>query len=254
MPKKSNLILRLYMIVSGILFLSLFVYLLTDGKVLRAFLPTPARKYSAIGFIESSSGDVRVRSAGELLWVPSSANDPIYDNDSVFTGDTGKLTIQLAPNTRLQVNKDSLFKVSRKNHLTTIDLVQGEMKTSSSNKDNMKIQREGKSKFLKLTEVELKISASALDDLVVTTSPPGTLDLDEALNEPGEQSSSAPTDAAFDPNYKEMDKDLNALKPRQFQSLSEGENGKILWVLVFAYMIFSIIALREMIKSRTTST
>lgn len=256
MSKKSSIVLRIYLVVSGILFLGICLYLSTDGKFLGGLLPKPEKKYPPIGMIESSSGDARVRSAGELLWVPSNAEDIIYDNDSVFTGPTGKMTIVLTPNTRLQVNKDSLFKVSRKNHLTTINLIQGDMDTTSIDKETIKIQHDEKSKTLKLTEVETKLSADALKALPAPVAVPNTLELTDALDDNADEIHTAANSEVTSPPESLPSNFNSENRPhfKEVQVLNQEGNRKIIWLLGIAYVVFSFIALKEIVGNKGSST
>lgn len=254
MAKRSNVIIRLYVFVSGVILLGVPLFLMTDGKFLSNLLPKPEKKYPVIGTIEFSIGDTRVRSAGELLWVPSGANAQLYDNDSVFTGPDGKMTIFLNSNTRLQVNKNSLFKISKKNHLTTIHLIQGEMKTSSTAKDTIKVQHEDKSKFLKLSEVEERLSPEALAALPMPETIPNSLELTEALAEP------EPTFENHRNSYADTGLPLPKLESESLPQktevraiLNQEGNQKILWLLGIGYALFSLLALRELIVNKKLS-
>jgi hypothetical protein len=255
MTKNSGYILQIYFFVSGILFLGLALFYGTNDTFLSSFVPKSEKKLSAIGYVTATQGDTRIRPAGELLWLPGKSQDPIHEHDSVFTGSDGKMKITVGSNTTLQVNQDSLFKISRKEHLTTVQLFQGEITSSGDRNEQMKIQTKGKSKVVNLTEVDKKISYDEFAEKQSTVmAKPSSEDLKEALeNEDAFFSASSAAN-------KESSSDLvlaptpslenPPLPANEAKGFGEDANKKVLWMMGLAYGLFSLLAMLELTRQR----
>ncbi|QLY24255.1 hypothetical protein [Bdellovibrio sp. KM01] len=157
--KRSELILKLYGVFSGFLILYIAYYFATHtSPIKQKSNPDKTKKYPVIGRIVFLDGDVRVRMAGELLWLPGKENDLIHDNDNIFTGTNGKVHVYLMQQTNLYITKDSLVRITRRNNLNTIHLDEGQVQMSSGADESAVLQVNDRSRLLKLTGVEEKIS------------------------------------------------------------------------------------------------
>jgi hypothetical protein len=241
--------------VSGILFLTACLYLALNNSFISKFIPEPEKRYSIIGYIHSVHGDTRVRSAGELLWVPGKSREPIYDHDSIFTGEDGDMRIEMEPSTTLKINKDSLLNVSRREYLTSIQILQGEVTSSSAKGDTIRIQKDNKSQLIKLTGVENKSSYDAF----TKDSAPGSY----LANSPAPDNfATALTDEAekremntHHPASAEFQSAPNEPRTTEayFEKINAEETKSVLTFLAIGYALFSFIALREVLKLRKES-
>jgi hypothetical protein len=255
MIKKSGYILQIYFFVSGVLFLGLALSYGTNDIFLSGFIPPSEKTFTTIGYVTATQGDTRIRPAGELLWLPGKSQDPIHEHDSVFTGADGKMKISVGSTTTLQVNQDSLFKINRKDHLTTVQLFQGEITSSIEQQEQIKIQAKGKTKIVNLNEVDKKISYRDFEEKrSAAMAKPFTEDLKTALGKEDDffsDTSATNKGASSDLTlYPTAPAEPSPSTSAEVKGLGEESNKKILWMLGLAYGLFSLLAMLELTRQR----
>lgn len=250
MINRTGYLLQIYFFVSGVLFLGLALFYGTNDLFLSSFIPPAERKAATLGFISATTGDTRVRPAGELLWLPAKTSDPVYEYDSVFTGLDGKMKISVGTSTTLQVSPDSLFKISRKDHMTTIQIFQGEILSQSKDNESIKIQTQGKSKVFNLSEVERKVSREDFAKGPIST--PSSQDLSASLENEDEFFLGSHTSSAAQASEEHHAPSASSDSPLTPKSKGLGDetNRKVIWLLGLSYALFSLIAMRELSRQQ----
>ncbi|WP_413293373.1 hypothetical protein ACLSU7_18485 [Bdellovibrio sp. HCB185ZH] len=250
--KRSELILKLYGVFSGFLILYIAYYFATHtSPIKQKNNPEESKKYPVIGRIVFLDGDVRVRMAGELLWLPGKENDLIHDNDNVFTGTNGKVHIYLAQQTNLYITKDSLVRITRRNNLNTIHLDEGQVQMSSAADESAVLQVNDRSRLLKLTGVEEKMSYQGersrqrQQKAQLSAAPPETFSAAQSDIPQDQRPLDTPSDLSEEvssstgPTTEEKKVDLDDETTMSF----------IVWLSV-GYGIFSLLAVKEFVSMR----
>ncbi|UYL07588.1 hypothetical protein B9G69_011080 [Bdellovibrio sp. SKB1291214] len=254
--KRSELILKLYGVFSGCLILYIAYYLATHTSPIKQKADgNENKKYPVIGRIVFLEGDVRVRLAGELLWLPGKINDLIHDNDNVFTGSNGKVHVYLMQATNLYITKDSLVRITRRNNLNTIHLEEGEVQMTSAADEAAALQVNDRARLLKLTGVEEKVSYQGERNRQ-------RLKKVELAQAPAESFSEAQSDipqdqSPLDPLPPEEILERNSaeaaatVEQKKVSLDDETTQSFVIW-LAIGYGVFSLLAVKEFVAMRKT--
>lgn len=105
-----------------IVFLALS-YLLYDDSLL--FSRIRSVQLNLIGNIVKSNNDVRRKNFDTFSWVPAFRKDPIYENDSIFTGERSEAELHLSEGAVIKVAPNSLITLNLKNGQMLLDLRYG---------------------------------------------------------------------------------------------------------------------------------
>ncbi|WP_413557679.1 hypothetical protein [Bdellovibrio sp. HCB209] len=254
--KNSEYILKLYAVSSAVLILYIAYYFANHASPIKpANTAQNNKKYPVIGHINYLDGDVRLRMGGELLWLPAKLGEIIRDNDTVFTGSNGKLQIFLHQSTFLQVSKDSLVRVTRRNNLNTVHLEEGEVQLSSPTEDEAVLRVNDRSRVLKLTGVDEKVTYQGERQLQrqkrVQMAMAAPEEFAEAQRETfNEESAYNFPEQQPDVEMENTPTDTNEVKKASLDD--ETTKSFIMW-LALGYGLFSLLAVKELVNIRKNS-
>jgi hypothetical protein len=100
-------------------------YLLYDDSLL---YPQKTRgDEKSVGSLTSLENDVRRKSITDFVWIPGTKKDEIYNQDSIFTGDQSKASVQLADGSVIQIQENSLVNINVRNGQMQLDLRFGQL-------------------------------------------------------------------------------------------------------------------------------
>lgn len=98
-------------------------YFLYDDSLL--FSRGQNNKLNHIGNIIKSNNDVRRKNSDTFSWVPAFRKDPVYENDSIFTGERSEAELRLSEGAVIKVAPNSLITLNQKNGQMLLDLRYG---------------------------------------------------------------------------------------------------------------------------------
>jgi hypothetical protein len=93
--------------------------------------PSEIHDQPPIGVISLSDKDVRRKITGNFIWLPGNKKDQIYNQDSIFTGNDSKASIQLTDGSMIHLKENSLVNLNLKNGQMQLDLKFGRFVGSS---------------------------------------------------------------------------------------------------------------------------
>lgn len=246
-----------YFIFSGSACLYACYYVSSHNTFLASFVPEPPHRYPPIGQVLNFSGDTRLRVAGELLWTPLQDKTAVHEYDTIFTGSDGAVTLKLRPSTTLKIAKDSLIKISQQDHLTTLQLFQGQIDASSPQQDTLKVKALGHQKTLHLTGVDEQTTYHEFLEGRITAENLAALpqgqDFADVTDDPAEDSVAEPTLTALQNLNASPEANTTSKQAPLAESLNNESSVHVLQMLGVAYFIFTVVALREALRLRDTA-
>ena len=106
------------------LILLLLSYFLYDDSFL---FPTIHHDQPAIGSLSTSENDVRLKNAGNFIWLPGSKKSEIFNRDSIFTGDRSQASVTLLDGSQILIQENSLVNLNISNGQMQLDLRFGQL-------------------------------------------------------------------------------------------------------------------------------
>jgi len=80
-----------------------------------------------VGKFEISKKDVRRRLQNGFAWMPTSSKDPVYEGDSVFTGEDSEASVELEGGTRIRIKPNSFVVIRTTDQGLQLDLQYGNL-------------------------------------------------------------------------------------------------------------------------------
>lgn len=105
--------------------LLVFSYFMYDDSLL--FPSLEKSDLPQVGKIYETSNDVRRKNYDTFAWIPANNSTLVYQQDSIFTGDSSSAQIQLNDGTLISVKPNSLITLNMNNGQLTLDLKYGDL-------------------------------------------------------------------------------------------------------------------------------
>lgn len=127
-----------FILIAASIVFAIMAYFLYDDSLL--FPKTSNMNFKKIGTVSSSEHDVRRKNFDAFSWLPTSTKDPIYVNDSIFTGDRSEAVISLSNGATIRLQSNSLVTLNEKSGQMQLDLRYGNFKGQLTGDASMTIK------------------------------------------------------------------------------------------------------------------
>lgn len=112
------------LIVAGMVFVTSVVFFFSDGFL---FSESNLGKLNPVGQVSIKRNEVRRRLESGLTWTNIKPQDPVFEGDSIFTGDSSDATVNLKQGGSLIIDPKSLLVVRTRGRKLEVDLQYGSL-------------------------------------------------------------------------------------------------------------------------------
>lgn len=121
-----------------------FSYVLWDESLIKKYLQKGSAKHSVIGEVGDSSNDVRRRMQRSLTWYSLDSSEPIYEGDSLFTGNSSSTEVVFLDGVNINIDENSLVYISKMNNELVLNLESGFVAANVKAKQKINLVQNGK--------------------------------------------------------------------------------------------------------------
>lgn len=116
--------------------LAVLSYLLYDDSLL--FPRAKNGNLVAVGSLSTLENDVRRKSSTDFVWLPGIKKDEVYNQDSIFTGNNSRATVQMNDGSIIEIQENSLVNINVKDGQMQLDLRFGQL--TGTGKSTIKVK------------------------------------------------------------------------------------------------------------------
>lgn len=159
----------------------LIALLKNEGRVYDYFLKNSEE---IIGKVQKSEGNIRKRMNNEFVWIPTMVDSDIQNFDTFYAGENSRATLQLLNDITLELNPNTILKISSEGNQLSVSLDKGGINAKSSSGAKMSVSGRHSSSAQQLTlneeSSEINTKSSLAEDRAVA--PADNTDTDEDGN------------------------------------------------------------------------